>query len=272
MDDSITSLGRLQGIIQRLRGPNGCPWDRAQTLAAMAPCVVEETAELVDAIEDAAGSASGAVRDELGDLLMNVFLCAQIAADEGKFTLAEVAAGVCDKLVRRHPHVFGEARVESVEHVLEQWNAIKRDERKSKEGAPTASRLDSVPRSLPALERAYELGRLAARAGLDWPDVQGVLDKVREEIAEVERSLAPSEACESAPEAELGDLLFSVVNLCRKLEVRPEEALRRSLKEFTRRFQYLEARVERMEDATLEELEVVWIEAKKASRQASGGR
>jgi MazG family protein len=261
MDPRLTALERLVTIVDTLRGPGGCPWDRAQKLGNMARYIEEEASEVVDAIEDSAGAPATSVCEELGDLLMNVVLAARIAADEGGFTLGEVAERIADKLVRRHPHVFGSGSAATVDDVLANWNAIKAAERSSLAASPP-SRLDGVPRSLPALERAYELGKKAAKAGFDWPDAAGALEKVREEAREVEEAL---HAGPQRLEAELGDLLLAVVNLCRKCDIRPSPALRRTIERFRQRFHHIERQHPNMENVPLPELESAWQAAKSAA-------
>jgi MazG family protein len=282
MQRKLAALGKLLDVIDRLRGPGGCPWDRAQTLENMKRYLLEETCETIDAIEEAEGRPEGSVCEELGDVLMNVVLASRIAEDAGGFDVADVASGIAEKLVRRHPHVFGDRKVDSVDEVLTNWNAIKDQER-----TVAASRLDGVPRSLPALERAHQLGRRAAKAGFDWPDAAGAFEKIVEETEEVRvllREAAEHPEGEASPidarppeaggpqdrqsearfqiEAELGDLLFAVTNLCRKLGVAPEKALRRTLRKFCDRFRAIERRFPTMEGIPLEEMEAVWQEAK----------
>ena len=234
--------------------------------------MLEEVAEATDAIEDSAGRPTRQVSEELGDVLMNVFLSAKIAEDEGGFDISEVARGISEKLIRRHPHVFGDRSVKGVDEVLHNWRAIKEQEKNREHGARPPSRLDCVPRSLPCLERAHEIGRQAAKVGFDWPDPRGALEKVLEEAAEVqtalERGNGESEGKRSHLQDELGDLLFAVVNLCRKLEVPPAEALRRTLKKFCERFRAIEERFSDLENVSLEEMESVWQKAKSAPAPA----
>jgi len=280
MERRTRALVRLIEIIDALRGPNGCPWDRTRTLSDMGRYLLEEVAESIDAVEDSGGKPTRQVSEELGDVLMNVFLSARIAEDEGGFDIADVAACISEKLVRRHPHVFGGRKVAGVNDVVTNWNAIKEEENKEKKEEkekeeknteknaaedPPGHRsiLDDVPRSLPPLERAHELSQRAARVGFDWPDSRGALDKVIEEAAEVRALLDdPSEGSRARLEAELGDLLFAAANLCRKLNVSPDAALRRTLKKFCERFRAIEDRYPEIEKATLEEMESVWQETK----------
>jgi tetrapyrrole methylase family protein/MazG family protein len=263
MDARVHQLARLVDIVETLRGPGGCPWDREQTLGDMPKNLLEEACEVIDAIDDGARQPTASVREELGDLLMNIFLAAQICQDQGAFSLEEVTADICDKLIRRHPHVFGDAKADDVAQVLERWNAIKAAERQAKTGeARRESRLDRVPRSLPPLERADSLGRAAAKAGFDWPSASGALEKVREELDEVSAELNGNSPGAARLEEELGDVLFAVASLCRKLEISPDRALRKTLKKFTERFRYIEEKLPSLESASLEAMETLWQEAK----------
>src|SRR5688572_2999337 len=274
MDAKTEAFRRLEEIVEILRGPGGCPWDREQTLADMSRYILEEACEAVDAIHVSGGRPSASVEEELGDLLLNVLLASRISEEEGSFGIAQVADRIREQLVRRHPHVFGDAGGEKPDvrgsaEVLTRWNAIKQGEKEAA-GERRKSRLDGVPRSLPPLERAHELGRKAARAGFDWPAAEGALDKVEEELGEVKAAMAGHGGKERIAE-ELGDLLFAVVNLCRKLEVRPSDALRGTLAKFCERFAAIEARIPEVEKATLEEMEAVWNEAKPGAAGRPGG-
>ncbi len=275
MDRVLGEMRQLVEVVDRLRGPGGCPWDQQQTLADMARHMTEEVAEVADAVEEDGGTASPAVAEELGDVLMNVLLAARIGSETGGFDLGTVAAGIREKLVRRHPHVFGDTEVDSVDDVLTNWEAIKASEKT----ATPSGRLSRVPRSLAPLARAHELSKAAARVGFDWPNAQGTLDKVREELEEVsslidaESGSIPagetSAAVTAELQSELGDLLFAVANLCRKLGVRPDDALRTTLKKFERRFRAIEERFPDPSRQTLDELEAVWEEAKLAERSSA---
>jgi len=276
MDAKTSALKRLLEIVEALRGPEGCPWDRAQTLVNMRTYLLEEACEAVDALDDSSGKPTREVCEELGDVLMNIFLAAQIAQDEGAFSIADVASGIAEKLIRRHPHVFGTLVVNDVEDVLRNWNAIKEEEKKTaaistgREGVAglQASLLDGVPRSLPLLERSVELGKRAAKVGFDWPAPSAALNKVAEELEEV-RVLLDGDREEL--EAELGDLLFAVANLCRKLDVRPSTALRRTLNKFCMRFRFVEEHIPELEKATLDEMERLWQQAKAATSDKEDG-
>jgi MazG family protein len=268
MDSRTTELTRLVTIVDRLR--DGCPWDREQTLATMAPCAQEEAAEVADAV---ASGRDDHVCEELGDLLMNVFLMGRIAEQAGRFGLADVARRIGDKLVHRHPHVFGDVKAETAKQALASWDRIKEQEKaelRARGELPPASVLDGVPERLSALGRAFKLGKKAAKVGFDWPDPRGALEKVREETAELEQaaSASPGSApanARAALEHELGDLLFAVVNVARKLELDPEQALRGANVRFERRFRHVEQALgPRLPQATLDEMEGLWRRAKAA--------
>ena len=255
------SIARLLEIMVRLRDPRtGCPWDREQTWSSIAPHTIEEAYELADAI---ARGQPAHVRDELGDLLFQVVFQARIAEEQGLFRFDDVAAAISDKLERRHPHVFGEASVRSAAEQTVAWEAHKAAERSARGDASGA--LDGVALGLPALTRSAKLGQRAARVGFDWPDVTGVLDKMREEIDELQTALASGQAAEVYEE--LGDLLFSSAQAARHLRVDPEGALRDASAKFERRFRQMEARLAERglgpADVTAEELEALWARAKQ---------
>ena len=242
----------------RLRDPQtGCPWDVEQTFASIAPYTVEEAYEVADAIER---NAMDELRDELGDLLFQVVFHARMAEEAGHFHFDDVVEAICHKMERRHPHVFGDASIGSAEEQSRAW-----EEHKSVERAHHDSVLDGVALALPALMRAGKLQRRAARLGFDWPDINGPLAKCHEEIDEIEQALQKQDQNEI--ESEIGDLLFSVVNLARFAGVDPEEALRRSSLTFTHRFKRVEQAVKAgrraMSEMSLEELDVLWDEAKQ---------
>jgi MazG family protein len=258
---------RLVAIMARLRGPDGCPWDREQNLRTLKSHLLEETYELLEVMdsEDLAAHA-----EELGDLLLQVVFQSQLRAEQGAFTLDEVAHRLADKLVRRHPHVFGDVRADDSAAVLRNWEAIKRTEKKSADGAPRSA-LDGVPAALPALSRAQRMQSKAARCGFDWPDVSGVEAKLAEELAELEAARKAGDA--DAVRHEVGDLLFSVVNLCRFLQLDAEDALQAASGRFARRFREVERRAAAdgrdMRTCTLAELDVYW-NAAKAEERARG--
>jgi len=244
----------------RLRDPQrGCPWDVAQNFKTIAPYTVEEAYEVADAIdrEDLVQ-----LRDELGDLLFQVVFHAQMASEQGAFGFDDVVSAICDKLERRHPHVFGNARIADADAQTVAWEEHKRRERAAK----GASVLADVPVALPALTRANKLGKRAAQVGFEWPDVGGALDKLNEEIGELRREVHGN-ADRTAMEDEAGDLLFSVVNVCRYLKLDPETALKQANAKFERRFRYVEDRLREQgrtpADATLEEMDALWNQGKE---------
>ncbi len=241
------AVDRLVEIMARLREPGGCPWDREQTFRSLRPYVLEEAFEVAEALDR---GEPDALREELGDLLLQVVFLARLAEEEGLFDLEDVATGIADKLVRRHPHVFGNRAAGSVGEVWKRWEEVKREEREERDQG-SASRLDGIPRALPALVRARLLADKAARAGYDWPGPREILAKVREEAAELEGVL---EAGSERVEEELGDLLFAVASLARRLGVDPEGALARAGAKFEDRFRAAE-RLAREEGRELEEME-----------------
>jgi nucleoside triphosphate diphosphatase len=274
-------------IMHRLRSPGGCPWDREQTFDSIRKYTLEETYEVFDAIERRDWPA---LQDELGDLLLQVLFYAEMASEAGSFTIDDVIAGLNRKLIRRHPHVFGEAAAAEAgnsatglntngidaRQVLHNWEEIKKLEQSTRpapahatpEGHPQEGRLGAVPRSLPALSEAAKLGSKAAKSGFDWPDVSGLIDKLREETAELEAELPPSPNRHGALTEELGDLLFTAVNLARHLKIDPELALRDTNAKFRRRFRSMELASPRpLEDLSADHLESLWIQAKQSERQ-----
>jgi MazG family protein len=265
MSRATDALERLLSIMDRLRGPDGCPWDREQTLRTLRPYVLEETYEVLEAID------AGDPREhceELGDLLLQIVFQAQLANEEKQFDFADVAEAISNKLVSRHPHVFGDAQVKDSEGVLRQWAALKREEKKAKGGG--ASVLEGVPREMPALARADRLTEKASRIGFDWADASGPRAKLDEELAELDEALAKGDA--EGLEHELGDVLFAAANLGRKLGIPPEEALRGAVARFISRFGHIERELARRGvphgEATLAEMDALWEEAKDLERQA----
>jgi tetrapyrrole methylase family protein / MazG family protein len=253
------SLQRLREIVRRLRAPDGCPWDREQTHASLKPHLLEECYELLEAIDT---GDNDHLREELGDLLLQVMLHAKIAAEEGRFSLDDVAVDLADKLVRRHPHVFGENRLPDSDAVLRQWDQLKQEEKIERRSA-----LDGVPPHLPALARAQKLQSKAARIGFDWPDAAGALAKVHEELGEVARATA------AELESEVGDLLFAVVNYARKRKIDAEQALLAATRKFSDRFHAVEglayARGLDVKSIGLDRLDALWDEVK--ARDDAGG-
>ncbi len=255
-DPRVVAFERLVAVIDRLRGEGGCPWDRDQDLESIAPLVLEEAYEVCDAL---IGGDRGAVADELGDLMMNVVLAARVAEDAGDFHLGDVSDRITDKLVRRHPHVFGDVKVEGVAGVLKNWEEIKRDERAA--SAADASALAGVPAALPALLRAERMGEKAARVGFEWSDVGGALAKLDEEVDELKRALGGGD--KTAIQEEIGDALFSLVNVARHAKVDPEIALRRTADRFEERFRFVEAAAARpLKEMSADELDGLWRRAK----------
>lgn len=263
MSKAGESIDRLLEIMRRLRAPDGCPWDREQTHESIKEDLIEEAYEVLDAIESGEPSA---LEEELGDLLLQVVFHSQMSSEEGDFEFHQVADGISDKLVRRHPHVFGEVEVADAGEVLQNWDAIKKAEKK--EGDTPASIVAGIPRHLPALQKAHQVQKRAARAGFDWERLDDVFDKLHEEIDELKEAIANDQAEEI--DAELGDLLFSAVNVSRYLGRNPEEMLNRNIKKFTRRFQEVEKQVHAsgrdFKDFSLDELDAFWDTAKRGER------
>jgi ATP diphosphatase len=264
-------IDRLLEIMARLRDPErGCPWDREQDFRTIAPYTIEEAYEVADAIERA---DMAALKDELGDLLLQVVFHARMAEEAGHFAFDDVAGAISDKMVRRHPHVFGDVAIASVAAQNEAWEAHKAAERAATGNARSvvASELDGVALALPALLRAAKISGRAARIGFDWPDARAVIPKIAEEIAEVEAELDAG-AAPVALEEEIGDLLFAAANLARKLEVEPETALRRATAKFERRFRQVEAlAAERGIGRDLGALEALWLEVKESEKKIHPG-
>jgi len=256
MSDEESPIGRLSEIVARLRAPDGCPWDREQTHASLRGALIEECYEVIDAIER---SDDANLKEELGDLLLHVVMHAQMAGERSAFTLEEVAAEICEKMIRRHPHVFGDKLAKDSEAVLRQWDQIKREEK----GKP-AGILDALPTSMPALLRAQNAQKKAARVGFDWPDAWPVFEKMQEEISEVQSALAAGDA--KAVEDEIGDILFTAVNLARKLHVDAETTLSAATNRFIKRFQAVERELgdRKIDETPLKELDQIWDRIKHA--------
>jgi MazG family protein len=260
---------RLLEIMRILRAPGGCPWDREQTLASLRPFVLEETYEVLEAIDT---GSSAALREELGDFLFEAVFLAQISEEAGDFAIGDAIDAICDKLIRRHPHVFertaGEESMTSGQ-VLEKWETLKARERAAagEESTKRKTTLSGVPKTLPSLLRAYEISARAAAVGFDWARPTDVLDKIDEEVAEVRREVESGATGHlSRAEEEMGDLLFAIANLSRKLGIEPEAALRRANEKFTKRFDAVEqafaARGESLSEAGLEKMEAEWQRVK----------
>jgi tetrapyrrole methylase family protein/MazG family protein len=256
----LKNFSKLRAIIAELRGPNGCPWDKEQTHESLKKYLIEETYEVIDAIDS---EDIDHLIEELGDVLLQVLLHAQIGEDDGYFSIDDVIEAVSAKMIRRHPHVFGNVIAANSEEVLQNWQEIKKQEK----GEAPSTILEGVAKSVPNLLRAYELQRLAAKVGFDWQEITPALAKVKEELDEFTAELdGTAEGLERAKK-EFGDLLFAFVNVARFLKIHPEEALYETNEKFMRRFQYIEENVKAsgrpFEDYTLEELDQYWDEAKR---------
>lgn len=263
--DAILSLTAL---MTKLRSPDGCPWDKEQTMRSLTPFIIEEAYEVVSAIDS--GDMEH-IKEELGDLLFQVIFVAQIADEEDNFTLADVMEGSIEKMVNRHPHVFGESRAETSEAVLKQWAEIKKTEKKKKGKDKAEGCLAGVPEELPALLRAHKISQKAAKTGFDWNSIDEVLEKLDEETSEFKEAVRSRKTADM--EEELGDMLFTMVNIGRFLEVNPEDALRRTIAKFISRFHHVErALIQKGDDlstADMSEMERLWQEA-KASEKKTG--
>lgn len=254
-------LTRLLGIVEELRGPDGCPWDREQTLDTLKQYLIEESYETIDAIDSGDPDKH---MEELGDVLLQIVLHSQIRTEEGGFCFDDVASAVADKLIRRHPHVFGDTKVSGSDQVLENWEAIKSKE--SSDGY--RSLFEGIPRHLPALQKAQRVQSRASRVGFDWSDVADVLAKVQEELEETKQAIRGDDKEEIRNE--IGDLLFAVVNLCRFQETRAEEALEGTVRKFIQRLQEVERRLNEsgrnINDCALEEMDTIWEDIKREAR------
>ncbi|ACL70862.1 nucleoside triphosphate pyrophosphohydrolase [Halothermothrix orenii] len=251
---------RLVKIMERLRGPDGCPWDKKQDYYTLKPYIIEEAYEVVEALQK---DDLELLKEELGDLLLQVVFESQIGKEKGDFNLIDVIKIISEKLIRRHPHVFGDEKVNTVSGVKVNWEKIKKQEKENK-GREQTSILDDVSRSQPALNQAYDIQKKAAEVGFDWDNISDVVRKIEEELAEVKEVIKTNEHKEI--EEELGDLIFAVVNLCRFYRINPEVALLRTILKFRDRFKYIEKRVSEegtlLTDKTLEELDSYWEESK----------
>ena len=261
MATQTKNIARLLKIMVRLRGPGGCPWDREQTHQSIRHNLIEECYEALDALDD---RKMGAFRDELGDILLQVVFHAQMASEDGTFDFDSIAKSIGDKLVHRHPHVFGTAKARNSAEVLQQWEAIK----KSEKNASSIVHMEDLPKHLPALLKADKVQRKVARVGFDWKHVNDVIAKVEEELRELKGALASKNRKQF--EEELGDLLFAAVNLARYENLQAEELLNRTIVKFVKRFQEIEKAVHasgrRLEDCSLEELDALWESAKHKRR------
>jgi len=269
-DDAGAALARLVGIMARLRGDGGCPWDREQDLASLRPYLIEEAFEVLEEMDLVVeGGPWAPLCEELGDLLFQIVFHAQLASERGEFQMGDVVRGIADKLESRHPHVFGETKVGSTSEVLANWARLKAEEKRRKTGLQ-GSVLDGVPRAAPALLRAERLTEKASQVGFDWPDLEGVRRKLDEELTELDRAIESKDR--AAIEHELGDVLFSVANLARFVRVPAEDALRKAIVRFVRRFHRVERGLQEegipLGKATLEQMDRHWELAKRAERAA----
>ena len=253
-DEQLQAIARLVQLVDTLR--IHCPWDRKQTIASLAPHLIEECHEFADAV---AKKDNENTCEEIGDLLMGAFMVARVAQDDDSFSIVEVCDNVCEKLIRRHPHVYGESEVADDGEVLKNWEQIKKQEKADK--GEEKSALSGVPSSLPALLRAYRVGQKASNSGFDWPDLQGPTAKVEEEWTELQEAIAGGDKQRISDE--MGDMLFALTNMARKLKIEPEMALRSTIERFTSRFNHVEQQLgDSLGSATLEEMDALWDEAK----------
>lgn len=266
-------LDELIAVMGRLRAPGGCPWDAEQTYASLSQYLLEEAYEVFDAIQtaDSTGDVTG-LKEELGDLLLQVVFHSTIAAERGEFTIEDVAGDAARKLILRHPHVFGDAKLVRARDVLDNWDNLKANERMAsgKQKAGGHSILDDVPIHFPALLEALKLTNRAAKVGFDWKDETQVLEKLDEEITELRAAVETGE--KERIEGEIGDILFAAVNLARKLDVEPETALKRTNRKFRRRFSFIEEELRKagrtLEEANLDEMDELWDQAKRSGAGA----
>lgn len=267
---------KLAAVQARLRAPDGCPWDREQTHASLRTYLIEEAYEVLEAME---GGDDGKFAEEMGDLLLQIVFHSQIAKEEGRFTVADVIRGVHDKMVRRHPHVFGEKRAKNSAEVLKNWEQIKKEERRtagqknadgSKQAAKSGSLMDGVSRALPAALEGFQLTRRAARIGFDWESIEGVIEKMNEETGELRQALGAKD--DRKTEEEMGDLLFAAVNLARFLQIDPEIALKKANAKFSARFRRMEELAGKsgkaLANVPREQMEGFWETAKRAEKDA----
>jgi tetrapyrrole methylase family protein/MazG family protein len=256
----MNNFQKLLDIMSALRSENGCPWDREQTRESLKPFLVEETYEVLEALDE--GEPEN-IKEELGDLLFQIIFHCQLAKEKGEFDMGDVIKKISEKMIARHPHVFGEERFETSEEVLKQW-----EERKREEGKPRESILEGIPKTLPALVRAQRIQARAARVGFDWEKAEDVLEKLDEEIREFKTVLENKDP--EGIEDELGDIFFSLVNISRFVGVNPEDALRKTISKFISRFRYIEMKAadagKGLSDMTLQELDVLWEESKQTGR------
>ncbi|MEK6758429.1 MAG: nucleoside triphosphate pyrophosphohydrolase [Deltaproteobacteria bacterium] len=257
-------IEKLTGLMERLRGPNGCPWDKEQTLDTLVPFMIEEAYEVIAAIDS---GSPAEIKDELGDLLFQIVFIAEICKEDGRFDLSDVIDGTVTKMIRRHPHVFGETKADTSEEVLRNWAEIKKEEKR--DALKADGYLSGIPEVLPALLRAHKVSQKAAKVGFDWQDINEVIAKLDEETAEFKEAVKEKDA--AGMEEELGDMLFTIVNVSRFLSVNPEDALRKTIGKFINRFHHIEKRVTELGgdlyDTSTAEMERLWQEAKSIERR-----
>ena len=246
---------KIEALIETvkiLRGPNGCPWDKEQTMKSLKPCLLEEAYEVLEVMEEGGKK----LKEELGDLLLQICMQSEIQNEAGLFNIYDVAESINEKLIRRHPHVFGNEEVENSEEVMVNWEEIKKTEDSHKD---RESAIDGIPITLPAMQKAYKIQKKAAKTGFDWENADGAMLKLEEEIEEVREAVREGDL--SHIEEEIGDMIFAVINIARKLKVDPEEALNRTIKKFDKRFRYIEKNID-IKNADLQKMEKLWQEAK----------
>jgi len=255
---AVTDIDKLVEVMRRLRAPGGCPWDREQTRETLKPMLIEEAYEVLQALD---GEDPAELREELGDLLLQIVFHAQIGDERGEFDMQGVIDSIHAKIIRRHPHVFGDVAVADSREVLANWDRIKREEHAGK-NKPRESALDGISPGLPALFEAFQMGVRAARCGLEWSKAEDILSRIRSEMSDLERRVPEGEL--DAIKGEIGDLLFAVVHLCRFLQIDPETSLKRTNQKFRERFQRIENRVklqgQSLQEISREEIETLWRE------------
>ncbi len=262
-DQTEYSVHRIVEIIDRLRAPDGCPWDRRQERADVGRYMLEEVYEVIDAIDQ---TSPDGLKEELGDVLFQILFLVKMAEEKGEFTIADVVNGISEKMIFRHPHVFESARTLEVGEVRANWERLKNRERGKEENEP--SPINAVPRSMPPLMAAHKITDRAARKGFNWKETASVLEKIEEELSELREAIA--EGKQDHIEGEIGDMFLSLVNLCRFVQTNPEDALRSSLERFTARFSFIEESLKKEgrspQDATMEEMDLLWNAAKETER------
>jgi MazG family protein len=267
-DTTGKQFEKLVEIMSTLRGPDGCPWDKQQDANTLKPMLVEEVYEVLEAIDN---QDPEGISEELGDLLLHVVFQAQLGKESGRFDINTVIGKICDKLIRRHPHVFGDGTAGTAEEVIRNWEAIKAQEKAEKLTNRTAeqrSLLEGIPSKLPAIHEAHQISSRAARVGFDWPDIEGIFEKLQEEVRELKDVIAedPDNPRRDRLEDEIGDMLFVMVNIARYLKIDSESALKRANRKFKQRFQYMESELARqgktIEETNLDEMEKLWQRAK----------